>query len=274
MGRKAEPGIAYYRMNCGHIRNKKVRLLVNEYKGAGYWIWCCILDQAYEGKGYYFDYTKDELEVFAADICKESLELVEKVIECCLRRGLFDKRLYEQYNILTSKRMQEIYVDATAERRRKGTEVELIEEYVLINIPEDSRNITIVPWKNQIDPRNNAIDPVNNPQSIVEYSRVKESRVEYPTGGAPAVPAPPKNVGRKGKAEEPEPYWDLLVKVWFDFGVEKFGVEPSFKGKDPRTFKDIIGRLKKRAADANAEWNENTGPQRLRYFLDSAYAEE
>jgi hypothetical protein len=276
MGRKAEPGILFYRMNCGHTRNRKIRLLVNEFKGTGYWIWQCILDHAYEGKGYYFDYNKEDLEWFAADVCKESLELVEKVIDCCLRRGLFDKRLYEQHRILTSRRMQAIYLDATAERRRKGTEVEMFEEDILITFPEDTRNISIVPRNNLIPPRNNSIDPGQNPQRRVEESKGKERKV-YPTGGAPAEPSPPVKGGKKGgkgKADdEPEPYWDLLVKVWFDFGIEKFGVKPSFEGKDPKIFKSIIGRLKKRALDAKVEWNETIGPQRLRYFLDSAFSE-
>jgi hypothetical protein len=268
MGRKAEPGLSYYRMNCGHTMNKKVRLLVNDHKGCGYWIWQCLLDHAYISKGYYFDCAiKDELEVFATDICKETLEVVESVIACCVRRGLFDKRLYDQYQILTSAMMQEVYLDATAERRRKGTEVEMLEQYVLVNIPENSRNILILPGIKTILPRNNSIVPVNNPQSQVEESKVN------PNGVAPAKPALPKKVV-KPKDEEKEPYWDKLVKVWFDFGKDKFGIAPSFERDDPKIFKRIIGRLKKRAEQQKVEWTEVTGPERLKYFLNSAFADE
>ena len=42
-------------MNSGHIRNKKVRLLFNEFDSDGYYIWSCLLDYAYETWGYYFD---------------------------------------------------------------------------------------------------------------------------------------------------------------------------------------------------------------------------
>jgi hypothetical protein len=170
--------------------------------------------------------------------------------------------------------MQKIYLEATAERRRKGTEIELIGDILLIDLPESARNISIVQWNKQIVPRNNSINPgtipPQNPQSKVEESTVKESKVNNPTGGVPAVPPPGKRVVKK-KREEAEPFWQSLIKVWFDFNIEKFGGEPSFDKDNPRIFKRIIQRLKNRAAKQNVEWNLVTGPQRLRFFLDSAY---
>lgn len=274
MGRKAEPGISYYRMNCGHTRNKKIRLLLNDCGSDGYWVWQCILDQAYEAKGYYFDYDdQDELEIFASDTCKQSLELVKKIIDCCLRRGLFDKRLYDECKILTSVMMQEIYVDATTERRRKGTEIELIEDFILIDFPENYRNISIVPWKKQIVPRNNRIIPRQNPQSKVKESRVEESKVNKPNGVALALP-PRTKVSTKKSEEEAELYWQELVKGWFDFHTTNKLDAPSFAGKDPRTFKTLIQLLKKRAGRKNQEWTLEVATGSLNYFLSLAYLED
>lgn len=280
MGRKAEPGISYYRMNCGHTRNKKIRLLVNDCKSDGYWVWQCIIDQAYESKGYYFNYNdQDELEIFASDTCKLSLELVKKVIDCCLRRGLFDKRLYDECGILTSKMMQEIYIEATAERRRKGTEIELLEDYLLFELPENYqnvpvyRNISIVPRKKPIVPRNNPIIPRQNPQSRVKESRVEESRVDKPNGVALPVPARPNRIVKKSE-EETEPYWQDLVKVWFDFHKANKLDKPSFAGKDPRTFQQLIHLLKKRASNRNQEWTLEHATGSLNYFLSLAFGEE
>lgn len=280
MGRKAEPGILYYRMNCGHTRNKKVRLLINDCKSDGYWVWQCIIDQAYESKGYYFNYNdQDELEIFASDTCKLSLELVKKIIDCCLRRGLFDKRLYDESGILTSAMMQEVYIDATAERRRKGTEIELMEEYLLYKFPENYqnvpiyRNISIVPRKKAIVPRNNSIIPRQNPQSKGEESRVKESKVNNPTGGAPAKPAAPKIVVKKTE-EETEPYWQDLVKGWFNFHTANKLDKPSFAGKDPKTFQQLIQLLKKRAAGRHQEWTQEHACGSLNYFLGLAFKDK
>lgn len=279
MGRTAKQGISFYRMNSGHITNKKVRLLYNEFNSDGYYIWCCLLDYAYGKWGYYFDCTdEEEVELFASEFCKKKVSLVKEVIQGCLKRDLFDKSVFELFGVLTSDMMQDTFIKATAERRSAGTVFFIHKNYLLISLSADvPLNLRIDQPKNGIDRLNNSIDQPNNTQIRLDKSREEEIRSEKnPTGGAPAEPSP-KNGRRKGDkgkpAEEPEPHWDLLVKVWFDFGIEKFGVEPSFAGKDPKTFKTIVSRLKKRASDAKVDWNETTGPQRLRYFLDSAYAE-
>lgn len=179
MGRKAEPGISYYRLNCSHIRNKKVRLLFNEFDADGYWIWQCLLATAYEGQGYYFDFNdKETLELFATDVCKKPVSVVEEVIRGCIRRDLFSKDVFDVFGILTSEMMQEVYLDATAERRRKGTAIEIFKELLLVKIQDDTRNILIVPWKKEIVPRKNGIDPGNNPQSREDKRRGEESKVD------------------------------------------------------------------------------------------------
>ncbi|MFL5811346.1 MAG: hypothetical protein ACJ749_17620 [Flavisolibacter sp.] len=92
----------------------------------------------------------------------------------------------------------------------------------------------------------------------------------------PGFPAPPKkNSGKNNdKEKEREPFWDLLVKTWFDFNYEKFKDKPSFDGPDPRYLKKIIEKLKKRAAAKKIVWSEITGPERLRTFLSAAYGDD
>ena len=204
MGRKAEPGIKYYRMECNHIRNKKIRLLYNEFDAAGYWVWQCILSYAYENKGYYFDTNdKEALELFASEVCKKRVSQVEEIIIGCVRRSLFDKGVFEMFGVLSSAEMQEVYLDATAERRRKGTVVSMVSDYMLITPGQDDlkrwENVElfgdkiIVPRKNSIIPSNNEVDPVNNPESKVKKSKVKESKEELFVPETETVSAPSKD---------------------------------------------------------------------------------
>lgn len=188
MGRKAEPGISFYQMECDHINNKKVKLLINDHDADGYLIWQFILSYAYKNKGYFFDLNDpDELLLFAKDDCKKDLSLVKNVIECCLNRGLFNKAVYQLSNVLTCARMQENYLFATSERRRKGTVIELIKEFILIQIPEDSRNISIVPYNNPVVPGINLIVPGNNPNETKpekvkptdDESKLKDLKHQY-----------------------------------------------------------------------------------------------
>jgi hypothetical protein len=205
MGRKAAAGISYYRMDCAHIRNKKVRLLIGDFGPKGYWVWQCLLAVTYEGegyggKGYYFDLNDIEsLELFAIDVCKLQVALVKEIILGCIRRSLFDKGVVDMFNVLTSEEIQEVYLDATAERRRNkpgrdGTVVEMIKEYLLIPIDNPKRweNIRFVSIKNEV-PRTNEIVPRTNqnvPQANPQ-SKVKKSKEEKDTGKSPSAPAVP-----------------------------------------------------------------------------------
>lgn len=110
-----------------------------------YWVWSCLNSVSYKKRGYYFDLNdKDDLLLFAEDTCKKPVEFVLEVIQCCVSRGLYDNDLYRDYKILTSDRMQDNYLLATAERRRKGTTVTFIDEYLLIEISESNRNVEVV----------------------------------------------------------------------------------------------------------------------------------
>lgn len=73
------------------------------------------------------------------------------------------------------------------------------------------------------------------------------------------------------KAEKyPEAHWSALTKVWFDFHIETFHVEPDFEGSEPADLKKIIQSLKKRAAEKDIEWTEEVATTRLLSFLKFA----
>lgn len=147
MSRNASAGIKRYQMDSGHTENKKIKLLFSEYDSDGYWIWSNLVDECYEGRGYYFDLSnEDELILFASDRCKKNLQLVRSVIDCCVRRELFDPKLAEEYNILTSDRMQEEFLFGTYSRRRKGSTVFVFREYLLI--PVNDPKVVAIPLKN------------------------------------------------------------------------------------------------------------------------------
>lgn len=144
MAREAKPGISFFQMDCDNVTHKKIKLLFNELGADGYWIWSCIISEGYKHDGYFFPFgNKDDLTLFADDICKKDATLVEKVIECCIYRRLFDKDIAIQYQVLTCERMQEVYLYATKERRRKGTRVFMAKEYLLVD-PGTEKNVTIV----------------------------------------------------------------------------------------------------------------------------------
>lgn len=105
-----------------------------------------------------------------------------------------------------------------------------------------------------------------------DISKHKPNQTKQKNTVVPAEPSPPVMENEK-KEKQPEPYWDLIVKTWFDFNIEKFKDKPSFGDADPRYLKKIIEKLKTRAAAKSVQWNETTGPERLKVFLAAAFAD-
>lgn len=94
---------------------------------------------------------------------------------------------------------------------------------------------------------------------------------------APATPAPPKKVLKKKekKEEDPEPYWQQLVDTWFNFYKGKFkGEEPSFNGRNPKLFKELVQLLKKRATRKKYDWTLDNAVKSLEYFFKLAFSED
>ena len=188
MGRNKRQGISFYRMDSGHIINKKVRLLCNEFESDGYFIWSCLLDYAYANYGYYFDMgDKDELELFASEYCKMKLNLIKEVIAGCIRRDLFDKRVADLFGLLTSEMMQETFVHATADRRSKGSTFEMMQELILYPRAEHTPNILIVPRNNLILPPKKPIILLNNPHIREDNIIEEKNRGEAGQAGQPAA---------------------------------------------------------------------------------------
>lgn len=266
MAGKVKPGISFYRMDSGHIRDPKVRLLCNEFDSDGYLIWHALIDYGYLTWGYYFDTNnKEELELFASEYCKKKLSLVREVIAGCIRRDLFDKVVYDSFGILTIDIMQEVFLYATADRRKKGSVFQMQENWLLIDFKDEiPRNIEVIPGNIKKLPGKDEQTKQNGKQTKTET----EKRIL-----APAKQSPAKNSVPKLK-EETEQHWQILVDAWFKFNQQKLGNEPSFKDRDPKLFKKIIQLLKHRAGKKNIEWTQENALASLNYFLGIAYGDK
>lgn len=75
----------------------------------------------------------------------------------------------------------------------------------------------------------------------------------------------------KKEKKSPEPYWQDMIAVFFNFTKEKYHEPPTFDGSAPRDLKAIIEALRKRAEAKNVEWTYETATMRLRQFLEACY---
>ncbi len=98
------------------------------------------LYQAIYSRGYYMKWDIDAQLLFIRDYCLSEVgrSLVSEVVDCCIRRGVFEQKLFKEHKILTSKRIQETFLTAT----KRSTKVVMEEQYALPIVYEFIENVS------------------------------------------------------------------------------------------------------------------------------------
>ena len=152
-------GIPYFDINTDLNDDKRIKLLRAEFGIKGFGIWIELIRQIYADEGYFMVWDRDTKLLFASDV-GESGGLVDEVVNGSVKRGLFNKAVFDQFNVLTSKHIQEKYFNAI-KRRTSITEV-------------DARYL-VIPADDNIIKGNVYIKLLN--VNISAQSRVDESKV-------------------------------------------------------------------------------------------------
>ena len=158
-------GIDYFPLDVA--LDEKFELIEAEFGLTGFGVVVKLLQKIYGGQGYYVEWTNEVALLFAKRIGLGG-SAVSEIVEASVKRGIFDKTLYEKYRVLTSKGIQKRYFEAVA--RRKSVEVE--SAYLLVNATDFLKNASILKENADISPENADISQ----QSKVEESRVEKSR--------------------------------------------------------------------------------------------------
>ena len=188
MARPTKPGLDYYPMDVGFLRDKKIRLLWSEFGASSVIFVLYVLGKAYEGDGYFLTWDKDEC-LLAADALQKPPTYIKEVLQGCLSRSIFDKWVFQTFNVLTSAGIQRRYIRGCEKRG----EIAIFSEYWLLNI-NSKKDVPAsirakIAFLNVTGGSNTVISPGNpdkspgNPQSKVKESKVKESKVITPPDG-------------------------------------------------------------------------------------------
>ena len=109
-------GIEFYPFNVDFFDDDKIALIEGEFGMKGSVIAIRLLCKIYR-EGYYYKWGDDECLIFAkktgADIVPNT---IREVVNGLLRRSFFDKGVFEQFGILTSRGIQQRYFDAVRRR--------------------------------------------------------------------------------------------------------------------------------------------------------------
>lgn len=169
MARPTAKGVEYFPLNVNFINDLKVRKLLLSCGAESIAVLIYLLSTIYKDEGYYVEIHEDEIDLIALDV-NVTPEFVLKVINKACEVRFFDVNLYENFNILTSKGIQERYLKIT--ERRKNSVV--ITQFNLINAYNNSINVN----NNLINVNNNSINVYDNEQSKVKESKGKKRKVK------------------------------------------------------------------------------------------------
>ena len=178
MSRPKKQGMEYFTIDVNFYQDIKIRKLIR-YKGVqAVSVYHILLCQIY-ASGYYLLWDED-IPFTVSEIAHLEEVYVQEVIDYCFNIGLFDKALYEQNNVLTSRGIQKRFFDfcAVAKRRLPAyLPYRMLDDKEISVISEESE---IIPEKTQviseITDDNSEETPINS--GISTQSKVKESKVK------------------------------------------------------------------------------------------------
>lgn len=138
-GMLSKEGIPSFLLDCQ--MNDDIKEIEAIYGIKGFAIIVRLWQKIYSGKGYYCEWTERSTLLFLANWfggnCGVDKNLIDEVVKKSIKNGIFNEFMYENYSILTSKRLQKQYFDV-AQRRK---EIEVIDEYLLISVDNFKCNV-------------------------------------------------------------------------------------------------------------------------------------
>lgn len=159
-------GIEYYPFNVDFFDDDKIALIEGEFGVKGSVIAIRLLCKIYR-EGYYYQWGDDECLLFSrkagADIVHGT---VQEVVKGLVRRSFFDKGVYDQFKVLTSRGIQQRYFDAVKRRQK----VEVRRELLLVDVSKFP-NVHIIDDKQK---------PRTGKQAMAAAT---ENKVQKPTPG-------------------------------------------------------------------------------------------
>lgn len=180
-------GIQYYPISVVLFDEIYMGLIEAKFGMKGIAIAMKLLCKIYKENGYYLQWGEEQCTLFANKAGKDvNEEDMKGIVDILVEKGFFDKESYEKHQVLTSIEIQKVWLEAT--KRRKRGEIASL-PYILVKTEDEKgdkgdrgdkggkETDCMQNTQNCIqDAAGTTENADNSGQSIVEYSRVEESR--------------------------------------------------------------------------------------------------
>jgi len=159
MARPQKKGLDYFPLDVTMDKtNDDIEMLEGKYATNGFKTIIKLYMKIYQEEGYFIKWCEKSSLLLAKRV-NVHINEVKDIINDLVKWGVFDEIMYDEYKILTSRRIQKTYFDATKNRK----EVIAIDEYMLVEIVNDNINLVNVGI---------------NPQSKEKETKVKKKKEE------------------------------------------------------------------------------------------------
>lgn len=173
MARPTKIGLDYFPLDVDMDQDDKIFYIETKYGPTGFAVIIKLFMRIYKN-GYYCNWGEKEQLMFSRKV-NVDINTLSDIINDCINEGLFDKNVYEKYGVLTSKGIQNRFLEACSRRKK----VIIDSRYLVADINQYS-NVVIVDINNNSTGVNVNINVdsmgVNEEKST--QSKVKKSK-EY-----------------------------------------------------------------------------------------------
>lgn len=157
MARPTKKGIDYFPFDVDFLKDIKVRKIKRACGPYTVEVLICLLGNIYRENGYYIGWDEDTSFLVADEVgAKEGL--VEEIVKKAVQVNFFNQEKFGNYAILTSKGIQERYIEATKKRKEI-----VIEDIYRVN--------------DTLKGAETVVNDTNNQQSKVNKSKLNKSKV-------------------------------------------------------------------------------------------------
>ena len=223
MARPIKRGLDYFPLDVN--LHGKIEYIQSMYGMLGVMVIISLWQRIYENS-YYIEYGKRSAVTFSKDFTQLSRidenkrhhwEIFDEIVHQAVDDGLFCKEIFEKYGVLTSRRIQEIYLKS----KEKSAMVEFDERYLLLS---DGKFSVFSPKTGVSSPKIGGYLPDNTTKESKEKkSKVKESKGEESTDARARASSPSsvkKHFGRFGCVTLTEGEYSALLS---EFGEKLLG---------------------------------------------------
>jgi hypothetical protein len=178
LARPHKAGIDYFPLDTSF--DDSIELLKLEFGSRAVGVLISLYQKIYFS-GYYTFWDDDIQMLFARSACEEK-ELIAKILERAMERGIFERILYETYNIITSVGIQQEYLRICRQSKRK--QITLVKEYCLVTDPDllaavtEMQSLAGLPAEKQDTPPEDT--PVKQPKTTTLKQESKDTEAHGP----------------------------------------------------------------------------------------------